>query len=149
MSVDTRGQCLSGGNEAMVNAISKGKVTFQDIVVEHFLDHTVGGWSCSHSTRPQDTERTREIRNLPTDTTTTIYRFYAACSLFPEGSSYKSILIMGLNFHLLIYTIESVEFVLVVVSENLSATLQFPSGLVGHHYQTSHSVSCLTYSAYR
>jgi len=93
----------------MVNAISKRKVTFQDTVVEHFLDHTVGGWSYSHSTRPQDTEREREreIRNLLTDTTATIYRFYPACSLFPEGSSYKSILIMGLNFHLLIYTIES------------------------------------------
>jgi len=45
----------------MVNAISKGKVKFQDIVVvEHFLDHTVGGWSCSHSTRPQDRHRERD-----------------------------------------------------------------------------------------
>jgi len=54
---------------------------------------------------------------------------------------------MRLNFHLLIHTIKSVEFVLVVVSENLSATVQFPSGLVRHHYQRSHAVSCLSYSA--
>jgi len=93
------------------------------------------------------TDIEREIRNLLTDTTATIYRFYPACGLFPEGSSYKSILIMGLNFHLLIYTIKSVEFVLVVVSENLSATVQFPFGLVRHHFQRPHAVSCLSYPA--